>query len=560
MPAVTAELPELPFPTAPVEELLRVLVKAVRAHQLYLPNNPVYRSAIDAVRAAFAPVWQHTDELAINVTETELRWYGRPVLTEQSRSGDSLAWTFYKDGLRELRFIEGFEGDELGKLLAILQRVRKAAPEEDDLLTMLWEADFAFLRYRYVDLGSEPVDPVADGGESAAPTAPGEVRAAMQAAPADDRSAIVNMKDFDATLYFLDEKELEYLRGEIDREYHGELRRTVAATLLDIFEAQSAPDVRAEVMDDVEHLLLSMLALGELRTVAYILAEAQVAIARAPNLTDEQRERLGRLTDRLSADEPLGQLIQALDESPMLPPSSELAELFEELKPTALAIILSWLPRLQSPRVRELLETAAERLGAANTGDLVRLIGAPDPEVSAEAMRRSTNMKLTAAVPHLARVLAEGSVEHRQLAVHGLTAIGSPGALQSLEKAIDDQDREIRVAAVRTLGAKAYRGVFTRIEAAVKGRALREADLTERMAFYEAFGAMCGDGGVAFLDGILNPRGMFVKREDPETRACAAIALGRIGTRRAQECLQKAAGEKDVVVRNAVNRALKQGT
>jgi HEAT repeat protein len=77
------------------------------------------------------------------------------------------------------------------------------------------------------------------------------------------------------------------------------------------------------------------------------------------------------------------------------------------------------------------------------------------------------------------------------------------------------------------------------------------------MAFFEAYGSMCGDNGVAFLDGILNGKSMFGKREDPELRACAAMALGRIGTKKAQECLQRASGEKDVIVRNAVSRALR---
>jgi HEAT repeat protein len=167
-------------------------------------------------------------------------------------------------------------------------------------------------------------------------------------------------------------------------------------------------------------------------------------------------------------------------------------------------------------------------------------------------------MKTAAAVAPLGRVLAEGDASLRLLAVAALTAIGSPGALQALERAIEDPDREVRVAAVRTLGARAYRGVFGRIESVVKGKHLRDADLTERMAFFEAFGAMCGEGGVAFLDGILNGKGLFGRREDPELRACAAMALGRIGSQRAQESLQKAATEKDVVVRNAVNRALRQ--
>ena len=79
------------------------------------------------------------------------------------------------------------------------------------------------------------------------------------------------------------------------------------------------------------------------------------------------------------------------------------------------------------------------------------------------------------------------------------------------------------------------------------------------MAFFEAYGAVCGDNGVPFLDGILNSKGMFGKREDPELRACAAIALGRVGTKKAQESLQRASDEKEVVVRSAVSRALRQG-
>ena len=562
-PAASAkeELPELPFPATPIEELLRVLVKAVRAHQLYLPNNPVYKAAIESLRSAFVPVWENTEEFALSVSETELRWLGRPVLVEPSKSSDSLAWTLHKDGVRELRFMKGFEEQELVRLLGILQRVRKASPEEDDLLTMLWEADFAFLRYRYVELGAEQVAPLADGGQPAAPPQPGDVRAALQSAgAADEKSAIVNMKDFDATLYFLDEKELEYLRHEIDREYHGQLRRTVASTLFDIFEAQAAPEIRAEVAEDIEHLMLSLLAIGELGTVAYILAESQVAVAHSPGVTDEQREALGRLPERLSAPEPLGQLLQILDESAEPAHGGELNELFLQLRPAALGTIFAWLPRLQTARVRALVEAAAERLAQGNTAQLVQLIASPDPAVTAEAIRRATNMKAAAAVAPLAKVLADADVKIRQLAVTALSAIASPGALQALEKAVEDPDREVRVAAVRTLGARAYRGVFGRIESVVKGKALRGTDLSERTAFFEAFGAMCGDGGVQFLDGILNGKGLFGNREDAETRACAAIALGRVGTKKAQDALQRAASEKDVVVRNAVNRALRQGT
>jgi HEAT repeat protein len=47
------------------------------------------------------------------------------------------------------------------------------------------------------------------------------------------------------------------------------------------------------------------------------------------------------------------------------------------------------------------------------------------------------------------------------------------------------------------------------------------------------------------------------KRDDSEFRACAAMALGKINTPKATESLNRAAGEKDVIVRNAVSRAIR---
>jgi HEAT repeat protein len=59
---------------------------------------------------------------------------------------------------------------------------------------------------------------------------------------------------------------------------------------------------------------------------------------------------------------------------------------------------------------------------------------------------------------------------------------------------------------------------------------------------------------------MLNGKSLFGRREDAELRACAAVALGRIGTAEAQAVLRQAANEKDVVVRNAVSRALRGQT
>ena len=553
-----------------IQELLRLFGKAARAHQLYLPNNPVYKAAQDALRAGFLPVWEQTEELVLGFTESEVKYGGEVVLEERSRSSDSLPWTFYKDGVRELRFLRGFDQEELGRLLDILQRVRKASPDEDDLLTLLWQGDFSFLRYRYVDMMVDATVPVAEGGEALTEgeeLAEGGGRTGRQIDPAsytgggedeeETRAGVVSMSDFDSTLYFLDEKEIEYLQTEVKREYESDLRQSVVALLLDILEQQPDSDIRVEVADVLDTFMLHMLTGTQFHNVAYLLRESLVASQRAPELQAPVRERLTTLSARLSAPEALSQMLQSIDESQTPPSVAELEELFEQLRPTALGTVFEWLGRLQTTRIRPLLEQAAARLAGQNTAELVKLIGSENRTVALEATRRAGALKTPAAVAPLAHVLADGDAELRVAAVQALTEIGTPGAMQALERGLEDADRDVRVATARSIQSRTYRAGLARLEAAVKGRGVREADLSEKMAIFEAYGSLCGDAGVATLDGMLNGKSLFGPKSDGELRACAAMALGKVATPTAQAALQKAANEKDVVVRNAVSRALR---
>ena len=83
-------------------------------------------------------------------------------------------------------------------------------------------------------------------------------------------------------------------------------------------------------------------------------------------------------------------------------------------------------------------------------------------------------------------------------------------------------------------------------------------DLTEKRAFFEAYGAIAGATALEPLTAILLTRGLIRMKAPPETRACAAIALGRLKTPEAREVLQRAVEDKELVVRNAVNRALRE--
>lgn len=168
-------------------------------------------------------------------------------------------------------------------------------------------------------------------------------------------------------------------------------------------------------------------------------------------------------------------------------------------------------------------------------------------------------MKAAAAVPSLAGAIAEGTPEMRVAAVTALSQIGTAGAMEAVGRALADEDPDIRIAAVRTLATRGHSAAVARIEACIRTPAVRDGSLAEKMAFFESYGTLAGEAGVAFLVAILKPRGLFHKREPSELRACAAIALGKIGTPRAIEALQQAGSDGDLIVRNAVSRAIRGG-
>ncbi len=548
--------------TTSVEVLMQTLVKGLRATQLYLPNNPVYQQAMANMKEACAAVWPVTSELVLDVSEADLSWQGGSVLSQTSRS-DSLPWILYKDGIRSITLAAGAEDEELARLLAVIHKARTMpADAEDDLLTLLWEQAFQSITYNFVELALDdaPTIEVSEQPIESRAREPVSVREVVEEETAKRPEGVVNLEDFDSTLYFLDEQDIAYLRSEIEREYQQDLRGNVLGIVFDLLELQTFSTVRAELISIVENFLPYLLGVGDFRSVAYVLQEIRAVLERARELLPEHREALQNLPDRLSEPDAIAQLLQSLDEAVVHPTEGELESLFRELRPQALETVLAWLPKLTNERVRELLHQSIQRMAAQFPDELAKAMGSDDDPVVMETVRLAARLRLPPVVTSLGGLfIRHSSPEIKVAVVEALAAIGTPGAMQQLERAVEDENRDVRISAVRVLAQRGHRAVFPRIEGTVLGKAIRDADLTEKTVFFEAYGALGGAGGIKTLQPMLTGGGFLKKKEDPEIRACAAMALGRIATPEARAILESAANDKDPLVRNAVNKALREG-
>ncbi|MEP6763381.1 MAG: HEAT repeat domain-containing protein [Gemmatimonadaceae bacterium] len=546
-----------------IAEALQAFAKALRANQLYLPNNPTRHRATEAAGALFAAVWHHTDRVRLDVRETELLWEEEVVYRDLERGTEALPFLFHRDGLREIEFRRDFEIDELSALLDLIQRAKTAQPDEDDLVTLLWVADLSFVRYRHVEIGGETDLPAAlsggNGVASATSSAPqlGAIVAETQAIDDGPAPGIVRLDDFDSTLYFLEPRELAYLKSEVEREYSSDGKRAVLSILFDIIESQNNIKALSETVGVIESWLIDLISNAEYELVAFLLREAAETVRRTPDLEPSLRASLSALPARLSHPTVIGQLVQALDESSRVPRLETLDDLFGQLHAAALAPLLAWLTGANASPVRGAVERAATTLASANTGELARLLECGDQAVVRSALRLASRLKSPATVPGLGKVLRSTDATLRTEAVLALGEIASAGALQTLERAIDDLDRDVRVATFRAVANNNYANALPKLAQSIRRKDLSHADLSEKMALFEAYGMLCGEDGVELLAGLLNGRALLRYRESPEVRACAARALGIVGTPSALAALQKSSDTRDIVVRTAVLRAAK---
>lgn len=536
------------------------MVKALRAFQIYLPNNPIYQRAIQNVRAACTPIWAATDELVLKVGETDLIWEDQ-VVYRQLNKNESLTWSLFKDGMRAVTIRRGAEDEELVNLLTTVNQARFLPPDAgDDLPTLLWAHEFQFIEYRFIDFfsgdGAGAVPEASAQTHDAQSPAERKARVAEEAPP--QQKSVVDLDDTDSTLYFLDEGEISYLARELEEEYQRDVRGSALNVLFDQMELNADGAVRQEILRILERLFPNLLNSRDFRSAAGVLRECKLLKERAVELRPEQVQRLDGFVAKLSEPAIVGQLLQSLDEASNLGVEAHAAEVLRELRASALEPLVSWLPNLSSEPLRKMLEEVVDRLAHTYPIEVQRILKVPDSPALLGMVEMCGRLGLHQAVPGLAETMAHPDPGVRLAVIQTLGQLGTPGALTVVDKAIDDPDRGVRLAAVRAAGSRGYKGALRRVEAVVLGKSIKDMDLTEKMAFFEAYGTIAGASGLKPLSAILLERGLLRMKEPPETRACAAMALGRIKSPEAREVLQRATEDKELVVRNAVNRALRE--
>ncbi len=561
------------LPVEEVRTLFLTLSKALRSYQLYDRNNPVYRRFVGNLVEAFERVWAVRDEIQVLIEEDRLIWMGEEIYRDEAR-GSSLSFLLFRDGLRDLTFRKGIERDELEVLLDVLHRVRSVRQDADDLVTLLWDMDLNHLRYSAVDLLPESAllgqlpepDPDALDVEGIleleldgfSPSKLDDAEAVNQSNMLDQIREI-RTEDFNPAFYALDDRDRAYIEDLFALETSRNPRPAVLNALFDRLDDGAKSETReSEIVRALGQLLPTFLGQGNLPDAAALIAGLEKARVQQDLLSPSGMAEAEQILEEFSAPESIRELVRAIEDGSIRVDEDELALLLRHLRPSALGPLLAMAEKISDDSARESVQAALRGLARGQEALVMHFLGHGDPAVVVGAIRLAGSLGHRPASDRLVGLLDSGPRPVRLAVIEAARRIPTTPLGEALLRVLEDESRDLRIAAARTLAEIRFVPGIPVLAAILRSKELHASDVSEQMAFFGAYADLAGPEGVKLLDRILHYRSFLGRREPSQARACAALGLGRILGPAAIASLERAERDEDPVVRSAVRRALSQ--
>lgn len=130
--------------------LIQTLIQTLKSFRLYEANHPILWKFLERLKRDFDLYFEEFDSFTLSVGEYKLFYLGK-IIYENQDIKESLAFFFFKDGIRELKFLRGLEFKEILDFLHVVKKSETVNRMEDDLVTLLWEKEFPHIHFTIVD-------------------------------------------------------------------------------------------------------------------------------------------------------------------------------------------------------------------------------------------------------------------------------------------------------------------------------------------------------------------------------------------------------------------------
>ena len=533
-------------------DVVQALLKSKKIIRMYPANNPIYVKTIEDCYARFSEYFNYREDLVLKIRQNEILWDAEQVYCSTDKE-DNLALFFFKDGLRELSFRRSMAHEEMEEFLKIIALDFERDAVDDDVVTMLWERDFQSIRYIADDALLADEENYQDNA----------VEEVQEQTNQDDNILKAYKDAFgeanvsgEITISPLSESDLQQLMQMLDMSAFGKTEKLVDF----LFELPYLSETRADFeeltaffMDAAEFVLMS----GDLAIMTAMLSRLDQFL-REPQIDEEIKKYFKRII-AYAGNKKLITILGDILDSGQEVDEKLIEEYVKYLDKNAIIPFMDILGELESIHSRKVVIEALIFLGPKDILTLSSGLNDSRWFVVRNIIFILRKIADKRAVEFLLKTVRHPDIRVRKEVIRALGELGGGGVFQTLKGCLEDEEMQIRSAALRALGMMTSEASKRIIMDKINDKAFKDKDFEEKKEHFEVLSKWKDKEVFSFLADTLRKKSfLFGSAKVDELRACAAYALGLLGDNDAIPLLTRIKGDGSKLIREFAFTALKR--
>jgi len=573
------ELRNLPL----VEQIMKALTKLIHGRKLYAENNPRLKEFSRGFGVALSSYFRVDDVLVLGIDQHSIHWNGQSVYNNEKRE-ESIAFLLHRDGVGEITIEKNAVDTEIGRLVQILTEEYHSTTTSEDVVTKFWNADFEHIRYRvlddylsvqYGDLRpgetDEPTDPGAVDHPEILPSLEDKGRVIVQRSDSlesidgylkklimktcsseDEAEQEAYFQSMVGSFFSVSNEELRRYHQEYERELRGDGLAEYVETVFVFTLLHDNPSAVRDVSGVIDRIIdfageeVNPHTLGRILSLVYQF-RTEHALS----------ESVSHLCDRIEKKFTEDYVIQSLGEKLMYwnRDSEEILGYFAIVGKPVIDPLLKVLHNVDGEKLHKEICDVLITVTGKDIDDVIEKLDVDTPAVAYDAVYIANKVKMTKMSPKLQELLYYPDLNVKQAMLDLVARIDDPSSVDMLLGAITDENKQIRLHAMKAAAKRNDDRVRERFSEIAFGKDLAEYDADEQEAIFKVLGQVGNAGTVADLKKFVEKKSLVHFGKNRENKFLAIRALENIESPAAAVFLEKLASDSNELVRTRAQRA-----
>ena len=481
---------------------------------------------------------------------------------QSGETSDNFAFKLYSDGIREITFHQDITDEDILFFFDALWDTSGAAgSEDDDIVTRLWTKNLPTLTIVTADEVmkiSELDDVLAPQGAAPLEGSLREILADARAKDAKEANGASQPKtrfSSGVTGYEISDVELSALAKEIAAESTRDAVLYILDTLTAILSSERSPDLLNKLFEIYDSMLKSLIQEGHWATTEHVLELLSKADTIRPDLTEEHKQKIQQLFERLGNPERVAMIEKFLNAAEH-PRTDGLSAVFLMMRQTAVPALCMLLGNLEQPAHQTLVLNAVTDLAKGTPEILVKHLTDRRPTFVRNLLMIIARWNNPRLADNVEKILRYPDPLIRREVIRTLALLRPSGTATKLISTLNDPDEGVRVATLKSLLTGNYSAPFSNWEPLINAETFGDRPPAERRNIFHAMRATAGDEAVPYWANLLTEWGWTNRKKREELALMATDALGKLGTPAAQAALETGASKGTTAVKQACRTIL----